>query len=492
MAPSFGTLLLASFLLGGEAAIRSVSLRREVGECADLSDQMTFTQGKIVGTLPSALVQQTETNIVGANLIAIEYAATYKVLTEKFSKELYVLTQCGTKPPGEAELADVIGRHTNYTVKHFTIPIQLAASSSTVNLAFFKALGVEDRIKYIDEYASGPCWQKALGCGGKLNATFGSAHMVEVDAVFMDCHWSGACDNVNKQAKGVHVSAPQDPSPLHSAEHIKFIAAFFNKEALATQLFASTVAAYANAASAASPKPLVAWISFTAASEWSPASFDLSQASYKLKMVVDAGGANVDGAVVKDRMGSAMSVTEAASGNTYKVMLSSFNGSRAKASAAFFSALGHVDVIIDETYAVAPKSYTIDSFLTQMGLSSDSDAAFLKNNMVLRIDGTISENDGLDWYESRIAHPDWAVQGLARQIFNDESKQHMYFRNIGKGETPRVLLKSMCTSRLPACDAMAYPTPIKMMTGSVSTSSAKMLPTGFGMFVLLVITGVQV
>jgi hypothetical protein len=39
----------------------------------------------------------------------------------------------------------------------------------------------------------------------------------------------------------------------------------------------------------------------------------------------------------------------------------------------------------------------------------------------------------------------------------------MYFRNIAKGEAPKVLSKSMCAAILPACNASAYPAPINMM-----------------------------
>ena len=30
---------------------------------------------------------------------------------------------------------------------------------------------------------------------------------------------------------------------------------------------------------------------------------------------------------------------------------------------------------------------------------------------MLRVDGTLSESDGLDWFESRVAYPDWAAEG---------------------------------------------------------------------------------
>jgi len=463
-----------------------------------------------MGTLPSAQVLQAETDVVGAELIAIEYGSNYKVVTEKMSKELYVLTQCGTTKPSQTELADVLGRHVDYTVKHFTIPLQVASSSSTVHIAFFKALGVQDRIKYVSQYATGPCWQKALGCGGQFmsgdeNASI--AQISEVDAHFMDC--GSTCDNVKNEAKGVHFSATQDPAPLQSAEHIKFMAAFFNKEELASQLFSATLASYASASVVVSPKPVVAWIQYTS---WGGEGFELSQASYKLKMTADAGGANVDGAAVQARMGSNMSTTVASTGKTYKVLLSSFDGSKDDAAAAFLAGLGAVDVIVDETYAgwgVAPSSYTFETFMTHMGLVSSSSLPFMQNKKVLRIDGTISEKDnGLDWYESRVAHPDWAVEGLAHQIHADTSKKYMYFRNIANGEAPVVLGASSCTSTLPACDASSYATPISMMfdTTSTTTTTAAMMATStmaeqttstsfakcLSLLLLLVIAGAQV
>jgi len=484
MAPILA-LTLATLLVGGQAALRPEIQRKEVGECATSSGQMMFTTGTITGTLPSASVKQAETDVVGADLISIAYGSNYKFLTEKMSKEVYVLTQCGSAPPTDADLAEMMKNHAGYKVKHFTIPLQHASSSSTVHLAFFEALGVQDRIKYVDKYATGSCWQKAIGCGGMHNASALSSQMTEVDALFMDCNWDGTCDNVNGQTKGVHFSASQDPGPLRSAEHIKFLAAFFNKEELASQLFADTMAAYTSASTnKVSPKPVVAWISVEPKSEWSEAKLVLSQASYKLKMVSDAGGANVDGTAVNAQLGSKMTLTEASTGNTYTVLLSSFGDDLAKASEAFFAALGKVDVIIDETYAFAPKTYTFNTFLTQVGLTSDMSLLFVKNKMVLRVDGIISESDGMDWYESRIAHPDWAVAGLAHHLHADTSKEAKYFRNIAKDEKPKVLTKAMCTAKLPACDASAYPAPISMMVGQVA---AKATGQSLGLLLLLTI-----
>jgi len=471
------TLTLFTLLAFGQAAERTEELRQDERECAvSTDDTAMFTDGKITESLPSEPVKLAETDVTGANLIAIAYGSNFKVLTEKMSKEVYVLTQCGTTKPTNAQLAEVKADHASYTVKHFTIPLQVASSSSTVHLGFFKALGVEDRIKYVSKYATGPCWQKAVGCGSVINTSH-APQMEEVNAMFMDCSWDGTCDNVNKEAKGVHFSASQEPGPLRSAEHLKFIAAFFNKEELATSLFASTLVAYTSASVEADPKPLVAWISSEPKSDWGDAKLVLSQASYKLKMVSDAGGANVDGAAVKAAVGSKMGLATAATGKTYSVLLKDFNGSMTEASAAFFAALSEVDIVIDETYAYAPKSYTMDSFLAGMGLTKDSTLKFVAAG-VLRIDGTISATDGLDWYESRIAHPDWAVEGLARQLHGDVSKRFKYFRNIATGEVPVVLTPSMCTTTLPACDAKAYPVPIVMMKGGMSSSKASQMCLG--------------
>jgi hypothetical protein len=465
-------LALATLLTEVQAVKRTETLRKQVGECAVSDDIMMFTQGQVTGTLPLMPVQQAETDVVGADLISIEYVSNYKILTEKMSKELYILTQCGTTPPSNADLADVKARHSGYTLKYFTIPLQVVASTSTVHLPFLKALGLQDRVRYVNAFATGPCWQKSVSCGGKHNSSNFAAQAAQVDAVFMDCNFDGTCGNVNGEAKGVHFSASQDPGPLRSAEHIKFIAAFFNKEELASQLFANTLAAYTSASVGATTKPVVAWVSFEAESQWSKAKFVLSQASYKLKMVLDAGGANVDGTAVKAQMGSKMAMTTASTGKTYNVLLSGFSDDKAQASAAFFAALSQVDIIVDETYAPAPKTYTFDSFLTTMGLTTSSSLKFAQNKKVLRYDGIISESNGLDWYESRLAHPDWAVTGLAGHFFSDNSKPSKYFRNIAKGEQPEVITKSMCTATLPACDATAYPAPIGMMTAAIAGASA--------------------
>merc|ERR1719158_1766383 len=110
-------------------------------------------------------------------------------------------------------------------------------------------------------------------------------------------------------------------------------------------------------------------------------------------------------------------------------------GSMAAARAAFLEALKDVDVVVDETYAWEPAAYNYDSFLAAFGLSGSEDAKFLRSRAVLRVDGTVSESNGLDWYESRIALPHLAVDGLAKAL-GDTELQGRYFRHLGRNQTP--------------------------------------------------------
>merc|ERR1719210_409903 len=130
-----------------------------------------------------------------------------------------------------------------------------------------------------------------MDCGATLDsdAAVEARQMGEVEAVFMSCSWGGSCSNVHGQANGVHVPASQDPSPLKTAEYIKFFGAFFNKEPEALQLFTAVNTTYHAAKVGASAQPTVAWISYSAPSSWGPAKFTVSLADYKQLMVTDAG-----------------------------------------------------------------------------------------------------------------------------------------------------------------------------------------------------------
>jgi hypothetical protein len=452
-----------------DVRIRSTELRAEEGECA--GTKLTrgfaafFDPHVQIGELPSTEVELAEENVSTAEHISIQYAGNFKIVTETYSKEQYVLTQCGTTQPSDAEVDEVTALEEGYTRKFFTIPLETVMITGTVGLSFFEALGLEDRVVYVSQYATGPCWQKALSCGAD-GSTALDEEREAMDGVFMDCSWGGDCSNVNGMPNAIHISASQDPGPLHSAEHIKFVAAFFNKEPMARTLFEETVSAYTSAAADHETTPVVAWISYNAQSSWSDESFVISMATYKMHYVTAAGGVNVDREAIVNHasLGGNITAVEASTGWTLTVYTADF-ANKQEAADAFWEALGDVDAVVDETYAYDPSSYTYDHFLQNYGLNETSISVY-------RTDGTHTPAYGLDWFESRIAHPEWAVEGLVRVLHGDASRDRHYFRNLGEGEVPEILSHDSCPhAELPQC-ADSYPAVIPMISLILTTSEA--------------------
>lgn len=451
--------------ISAQGMLTSLNMRIEKGECSNA----TLTTSSSLFALSS----RSEASSEVAQLFDIFYGDTFKVVTSVMAKEQYVLTQCGQAPPSDTQVNALVPLPTSYVRKHFGVPLQRAIATSTVHLAFLDHLGVQDRIEKISQYASGSCWQKALSCGSKLEDAYGNASVASqqkdaVDAVFMDCSGTGDCTALNSRSNAVHVPTTQDPAPLNSAEYIKYFAAFFNKEPLANERFNAIVSAYRSAATSVSSRPVVAWVSYSAPSSWSEEKFSMSQATYKLNMTTDAGGMNLDPAAAFAVV-PGVKVTTAVSGKTFDLSAEPF-GSKANSSSFLMKVLANVDVLVDETYAPDPNTYTFQTFLSNFDLTESSELKFVKNKMVLRIDGTMSTAKGLDWYESRIARPDWAVEGLARCLHRDSSKVFKYFRNLAKGETPKVLDASACTESLPVCEASVRSSIIPMLTASPTAS----------------------
>eukprot|EP00434_Breviolum_minutum_P028468 symbB.v1.2.025185.t1/scaffold2422.1/size79552/5 len=456
--------LFVAALFGGfgsvQSAVRSVTERIANGECIDpaaYSSDISLFTSKMSG-FPASDVVAAESDVTAANLISFAYGNHFKVISEELSKEQYVLTQCGLSQPTDAEI-DALMPGTGYQRKHFTIPLQKVTVASTTILTFLDLLNVEDRVAYLDSFATGACWQKANSCGGTLESSFGNAtlreqHLNTVDAVFMDC--GSDCSNVNAQGNAVHFPATKESGNLHSAEYIKFLAAFFNLEAVANNEFQKTVTAYTSYAITTN-RPVVAWVGYNS---WSKR-YELFQATYRLQLTNAAGGTMVNGTQVAASIGSKMKVVDAVAGNAQagKLNYVDIEGDDQQAAAnLLLGALQDVDILVDETYAAVPGDYTFSTFLSTYFLTAQSNYKFM--GKVLRLDGRLSENNGYDWFESRVAAPHMAVGGLARYVKDDTSRTRTYFRNIADNEQPEVITAAMCTSTLPICNSSSYATPL--------------------------------
>lgn len=471
-------LSLGIFVCFGEAAVRDLSARVDLQECAGESyDGVFFPLTTRFGSLPSAEVVDADPELGSSTPVslAMDYGENFKVLTDDMAMEQYVLTQCGTQTPSEAEIDAVKSKPSSvYVRKYFTVPLQVAVAMGTSQLHFLEELDVQDRVAYVSEYAVGPCWQMAESCGSQLESSFGNATVLvnqldEAEAVFMDCSSTSPvdCSNVAARANGVHFKASQVAGALHAAEYVKFMAAFFNKEDVATEFFTTVRESYVSSLLTAQPfdPPVVAWISYQT---WSN-SLVLSQATYKMNIVTGAGGSSVNGNDVLSQVGSSMQEsyavpTDTSAGKTYTLPLSAFNGSLSEASQAFFAALSDVDAVVDETstWPDNPKFYTFEDFLRTYGLESNSTLKFIQEGMVFRVDGTLSVNGDYYWFESRVARPDWAFNGLRRVLFADSTQTSTFFRNIAIGESSQELSSDMCETSLPVCEASTYADPIEL------------------------------
>merc|ERR1712194_400065 len=113
----------------------------------------------------------------------------------------------------------------------------------------------------------------------------------------MDCSAGSDCSSVRDTLNAVHFPATQEGTPVASAEYIKYMAAFFNKEPKANKVFDAVKTSYEQAGVFATTQPKVAWIAYNAPSSWSEEKFVISQAAYKLEMVESAGGQVIDDTV---------------------------------------------------------------------------------------------------------------------------------------------------------------------------------------------------
>lgn len=444
------------------AAVRTLPERIAVGECVDSTAGDVSLYPAKVSSFPDPAVTAAEADVSAAALISVAYGNHFKVLTEELAKEQYVLTQCGTSQPTDEEVNAIVSG-TGYQRKHFSVPVQDVTAASTTILSFLRRLGVEDRVAYADAYAVHGCWQKAASCGSTLesawtgNATKLEEQLDSVEVVFMDCN--SDCSNVRARSNAVHVPATKDNGNLHSAEYIKFLAAFFNLEELALRTFQDTVTSYTGRQASASA-PVVAWIQWN---NWY-SRYELSQATFKLQLVTAAGGRNVDAAQLSQSV-SSMAVADAVAGNpgagkTYYVPA---GDNRAAAANALLAAMQDVDIVVDETYAADPGAYNYSNFLETFYLTSQSTQKFLTAQKVLRVDRFYTSLGSLDWYESRLAFPDWAATGLARYVLDDTTKLPRYFRNVALDEAPELVTAESCAQSLPSCDA-SYATSIGIPT----------------------------
>ncbi|KAF9402832.1 hypothetical protein BGZ94_004802, partial [Podila epigama] len=351
-------------------------------------------------------------------LFSVRYEKNYKVVTNNApgqNNKTYVLTQCGTPAPEPALFSN--------TTVFVEVPVTNATSLATTAVSFIEMLGRRSALKAVDTegLVSSPCVQLGLEKGEIIgledkNQTLRAEQFAGVDVVFGTY---GSEPGI--AAKNVITSEVSDPGPLNRAEWLEFYSTFFNLEESAQALTASinnNYNCFKAAANAKENKPVIAWASYVAPSEFNnqTASWELSGAAYKRILSVDAGATFFNGT----------------------------DKSKFKSAAEFTTALANVDVVIDETFV----GDTWELFLKNYGLTDASDLKFIKNKAVYREDGTVNPNDGRDWFSGAVAMNDAVLQDIIRTVHPEvlpTNVPYHWIRNLAK-ESKQTLTSANCTA----------------------------------------------
>jgi iron complex transport system substrate-binding protein len=335
----------------------------------------------------------------------IEYHNAYKVITINTpwpgatESIQYALVQCGAPAP-EGFLEEQI----------ITVPAQSIITMSTTYLPALDELGLLDRLVGIDDatYVSNPTVLKMAEDGKLASIGYGSGvnveKVLELSPDLVMTYGSGAPEYdahpVLLQAKQkVVINAEwMDTSPLGRAEWLKFIAAFFNKEADAEALFTQIAQEYQELtalAAAASQKPTV----FTGS-------------AYQGTWYVP-GGQSFAAAFLRDAGGNYLWSDDTSTGSLPLSIEAVFEKAQ---TADFWLNVGYVGSLDD---------------LKAMDARYADFAAF-QNNKVWNNDAKTSPTGGNDYYESAVIHPELVLADLIHILHPDLLPNHelVYYRQV--------------------------------------------------------------
>lgn len=331
---------------------------------------------------------------------AVEYHSSYKVVTVTTpwpgaeEAQQYVLVQCGAPPPEGVDTAQII-----------EVPVQSIATMSTTYLPFLDAYSVLERLVAVDDvtYVNNPTVLAMAEAGDLTQIGYGAGVNVEQvldlapDVVMT--YGSGAPEYdahpvlLNAGIKVVLNAEWLADSPLARAEWGKFIALFFNKEAVAEAFFADTVTRYealkAQAASVTA-KPTV-----LTDSEYQGSWYVAGGRSFTAQLLADAGAAYL----------WADNESTASIPLAFEVIFDKAADADYWLNVGFFSSLQELQA--------ADERYTEFS-------------AFQQGN-VWNNNRRQNANGGNDYYESAVAHPDDVLADLIA-IFHPELLPEHEFR----------------------------------------------------------------
>ncbi|KXS16867.1 hypothetical protein M427DRAFT_144645 [Gonapodya prolifera JEL478] len=342
----------------------------------------------------------------------IEYHGYYKVLKNTLANQTYLLVQCDTPVP------------TVSGAKPFVVPAFLVGTSSRTMTRFLERLSLRERILYVPDIQliTSACVLK-MAQDGYLSSIPSTWTGTGVNVIFDRGPGLANETTANIAALSVMVSSLYEASPLEKFEWIKFVAAFFNLEALANNIFDAVTARYqcnSNAiegsfATYGGKRPVVAWMGFNGDS------FETTDWTYKSQMIRDAGATAI---VIPS-----------------KALLPDV-----------VKSLREADVLIDDTNSTT--RLTTIRVLYGLGNvtvnSTDPGWSFIKEGRVYKTDKLLNGGSlatSTDFEQSFWAMPDYVQMDLMQKLyptFNPSWNESLWFRNVGSYEIQLPASASRC------------------------------------------------
>lgn len=364
-----------------------------------------LTDGCITGFDPAIDYFPAKLTPAYADGFAVEYHGHYKVVTvatpwQGASEPLrYALVQCGAPAPDGFDAAAII-----------EVPVMRFVGMSTTYLPVLERLGVLDRLVGLDDitYVNNET-VRAMADAGRLGFIGYGAYVNVEEALNLEpdlilTYAAGSLD-YDAHPKLIEAGLPVvveaswlDASPLGRTEWLKFIALFFNQEAVAEASFAETAERYTALAALAdqvSDRPTVLADTVFQGTWYMPGG-----QSYMARYLADAGG-------------DFLWADEPASGSTPL----SFE--------AVFDRAQDADIWVNLGY-----TSSLDDLLTQDARYADFKA--FQTGQVWNNNARVNESGGSDYYESGSANPDVVLADLIKILHPTLLPEHelVYYQQL--------------------------------------------------------------
>lgn len=329
----------------------------------------------------------------------VEYFNNYKIVTittpfpEATDPVSYVLVQCGTPAPEGVD------------APMFEVPVQSMISMSTSYLPALEKLDVVQALVGVDsaDFAYSELIRSRVDAGEVAAVGGGSTVNVELvvelepDLVMTSSSGFAEIDAEPKLTEvGVPVALNADflaDTPLARAEWVKYISLFFNKEAEATAVFDEVAVEY----------EALAALADTAVS--SPTVF--TDTPYEGTWYM-AGGGSFTAQLIADAGGSYIYADDTSTASLFLDFETVFNDA---ATADFWLNVG--------LYGSRDDLLATDERF--------GDFAAFENGNVYNYDARVSENGGLDYFESGVANPQLVLADLIAIFHPELLPNHVFY-----------------------------------------------------------------